>query len=312
MPASANIILIDDEPMILSSLERLFEDDYTVYPTTEPDELFRRLKSTEIKVIVSDQRMPKLLGNEVLAKAREISPATMRILLTGFADLDAVVSSINESEIFRYINKPWNAARLLETVKLATEIYDRIASPGALIPLQGEITERQNILVVSHDASQLETLRALFASQYEVITASTVSEVFTKLPVWNVSVVLFESLQDNHIDEVEFLTMLRTLYPDTSLVMYTHARDTQLAGRLINEGNIFRYVLKPVSNDVLQQIVFQSVLTHNFYRKAPKTNPRRIEEEIFISKTPPPITPNLGLAGILDRLRNRLDVKKNY
>ena len=103
------LLLIDDEERILRSLRMLFFIGYDVRTTTDPDEAIRILREEKVHVIVSDQRMPVMQGSELLRIARETSPATMRILLTGYSDLDASIASVNEGEVFRYLMKPWNA-----------------------------------------------------------------------------------------------------------------------------------------------------------------------------------------------------------
>lgn len=121
-PAKPTILMIDDEERILRSLSVLFKQSHQVFKTSDPEEFMQILQREHIHVIISDQRMPKRKGSDLLRDARQISPNSMRILLTGYADLDAVVASINEGEIFRYITKPWDPNELKRTVAKATEI----------------------------------------------------------------------------------------------------------------------------------------------------------------------------------------------
>ncbi|MGQ9805685.1 MAG: response regulator [Chlorobiales bacterium] len=119
-------MLNTDEPMVLSSLSRLLEDDYIVHTASGGAQAMEIVKREPIKVVISDQRMPGMLGHEVLRQIKLISPNTIRMLLTGYSDLDAIISSVNAGEIFRYINKPWKADNLCNLVKLGIQIYDRI------------------------------------------------------------------------------------------------------------------------------------------------------------------------------------------
>ncbi len=120
------ILLIDDEPLLLNSLERLFEDDFLVLKTTNQAHAIELARTYQPVVVVSDQRMPGMLGHQLLEHIKTVSPKTIRILLTGYADLEATVGSMNYSEVFRYISKPWKADKLLETVHLAANIYNRM------------------------------------------------------------------------------------------------------------------------------------------------------------------------------------------
>ncbi|WP_038822259.1 response regulator, partial [Pseudomonas aeruginosa] len=89
-----------------------------------------RLKTERIQVLVSDQRMPQMSGAELLAQARERYPETLRILLTGYSDLDAAVDALNDGGIFRYLTKPWNPQEMAFTLRQAAEIASRQGLPA--------------------------------------------------------------------------------------------------------------------------------------------------------------------------------------
>ena len=109
MDKKEKILCVDDEVQIVISLRALLRSKYEVLIATSGEEALDILrKDNTIRVLISDQRMPKMLGAEVLREARKISPGTMRLLLTGYSDLQAIIDSINEGEVFRFINKPWN------------------------------------------------------------------------------------------------------------------------------------------------------------------------------------------------------------
>ncbi|AWN48017.1 hybrid sensor histidine kinase/response regulator [Methylobacterium terrae] len=115
------ILAVDDEPDILVALEDLFEDEYRVLTTSRPAEALELIAAEpDIDVILSDQRMPGLTGDALLAQAREISDA-QAILLTGYADISAVVSALNRGGITGYITKPWDPALLRNAVRSAYE-----------------------------------------------------------------------------------------------------------------------------------------------------------------------------------------------
>ncbi len=115
------ILAVDDEPDILVALEDLFEDEYRVITTSRPAEALELIAAEpDIDVILSDQRMPGLTGDALLARAREISDA-QSILLTGYADISAVVSALNRGGITGYITKPWDPALLRNAVRSAYE-----------------------------------------------------------------------------------------------------------------------------------------------------------------------------------------------
>jgi DNA-binding NtrC family response regulator len=96
MNDKANILLVDDEERVLRSLEMLFRNRFKVYTTTDGNEAVDICRRDRIHVVVSDQRMPAITGVEVLRRAREVSPNTMRLLLTGYSDLQAIVRGFRE------------------------------------------------------------------------------------------------------------------------------------------------------------------------------------------------------------------------
>ena len=114
------VLVVDDEPRILDSICDLLEDDFAVLIATDAEAALRLLKAEKIAVILSDQRMPGMTGNQLLAKAKEISEAT-RILITGYTDINALIQAVNYGQIYTYITKPWDPMHLKLTVTKAAE-----------------------------------------------------------------------------------------------------------------------------------------------------------------------------------------------
>src|SRR5579862_3509576 len=116
------VLVVDDEPRILESIQALLEDDFKVESETDGARALGVLDDDSIAVILADQRMPGLSGDEFLAKARESSDAT-RILLTGYADMDALIRAVNDGGIHTYMSKPWEPRELKNTVLRAAECF---------------------------------------------------------------------------------------------------------------------------------------------------------------------------------------------
>lgn len=104
----AKILFVDDEERVVNLLKMMFRSTHEVFTATSGKAALEIIETHSIQVIVSDQRMPGMLGTELLSTVRKVSPNTMRILLTGYSDLAAIVGSVNDGEIFRFVNKPWN------------------------------------------------------------------------------------------------------------------------------------------------------------------------------------------------------------
>ena len=115
------LLLVDDEVDVLDSLIRTFRKDYTVLTASSGREAITLLKSHTFDLIISDQRMPDIAGDQVLKFALENQPEAIRILLTGYADMESLVRSVNEAGIYKYLTKPWEPEDLKLTVTRALE-----------------------------------------------------------------------------------------------------------------------------------------------------------------------------------------------
>lgn len=118
------LLCVDDEPDIVDNLFRTFRKGYTVLTATSGEEALELLKAQPVDLIISDQRMPGLTGDEVLKAARTLQPEAIRILLTGYSDLESLVKCVNEAGIYKYITKPWEPEHLKLTVTRAIEHLD--------------------------------------------------------------------------------------------------------------------------------------------------------------------------------------------
>ncbi len=122
MSQPIRILFVDDEERILRSLALQFRRDYEVLIESDPLRALERLRHEKVQVIVSDQRMSQMNGAELLAQARELQPDAMRILLTGYSDLEAAIEALNSGGIFRYLTKPWDPQEMAVTLRQAAQI----------------------------------------------------------------------------------------------------------------------------------------------------------------------------------------------
>lgn len=123
------VVIVDDEEYVRKSIIRLFSDiDMRVLSASCADEALSLFQREEVAVIVSDNKMPGMKGIDLLTKIKEISPDTMKILMTGYADLSTAVDAINRGEVFRFITKPWEDEALIQTVQEAIRRYQIVQS----------------------------------------------------------------------------------------------------------------------------------------------------------------------------------------
>ena len=124
-----SVLFVDDEANVLNSLKRLFIDsDLKIMTALNAFEAMDILKNNSVSVIVSDNRMPGMTGIELLQNAKKISPDSVRILITAYADMKSAIDAINEGEVYKFITKPWNDHDLKEIVFNAIHRHDVIKS----------------------------------------------------------------------------------------------------------------------------------------------------------------------------------------
>lgn len=133
LPERGQLLIIDDEEEILKALYRQFRREYDVYTAPSAEQGYRLMTENPIQVIISDQRMPGMNGAEFFGKIKNEYPDAIRLLLTGYADIQAVISAINDGNIFRYIAKPWDPVELDTIVREAFERYHLIVQNRKLL-----------------------------------------------------------------------------------------------------------------------------------------------------------------------------------
>lgn len=137
-----SVLLVDDEENIVSSLNRtLRKEPYNVLTATSGKEGLEVIEANDIAVVVSDQRMPEMLGTEFLAKVEEVSPDTTRIMLTGTGDIHTAVEAINSGKVSWYLTKPWNDDEFKVTISEAVGKFQLKRENKRLLKL----TQEQNV-----------------------------------------------------------------------------------------------------------------------------------------------------------------------
>jgi two-component system response regulator HupR/HoxA len=122
------IMIVDDEPVNLRTLERLFRRDYQVLTAPSGAEALMLLQQHDVALLISDQRMPEMTGIELMKNTVALRPQMARILLTGYTDVSALIEAINCGLVYRYVTKPWNNDDLRVTVSRALEHYETMKS----------------------------------------------------------------------------------------------------------------------------------------------------------------------------------------
>lgn len=127
------VLLVDDEIEILQSLTDLLRKEFHVLATSSAEQALQCLEENDCALVISDQRMPQMKGTELLKRAGEISPDTVCILLTGYADIEAVVQCINKCHAYYYLTKPWSSENLLALVRKCVNDHQNVIETRKLL-----------------------------------------------------------------------------------------------------------------------------------------------------------------------------------
>ena len=125
-PKKHCILIVDDEPNVCDSVHDLLRREFRVLKAHSAQEGYRIMQEEEVHIVMSDQRMPQITGVELLAKVRSHYPHAVRMLFTGFADLESIIAAINQGHIYGFLKKPWQPEELEAAVRQAAAEYDRL------------------------------------------------------------------------------------------------------------------------------------------------------------------------------------------
>ena len=166
MTQNTILIVDDDKENILKTLERLMENEgYKIFLAENGLNGLEIIKREDIHLVISDHRMPNMDGTKFLQEVKKILPDTIRIMLTGHADLEVAIKAINEGEVYRFITKPWNNVELLSTIKQGVEYYNlqkELDRLNKLIQLQNRELKEWNSRLEQKVAEQTKQIRDLF------------------------------------------------------------------------------------------------------------------------------------------------------
>ena len=362
--ARPRLLFVDDEQRVLNSMRVMFRRKFDLYLASHGAEAVNIIKENDIDVIVADHRMPKMTGVEVLTAVRTLSPRTVRILLTGYADLDAVEGSINDSEVFRFLTKPCAPEQLRNTIELAAtvarettgsvaiveeigeiqaigEITDigeplneaakeamQTPAPATItdegtdrigtsliqqqfektavideipIPASNSMTSQKKIgrngfgvVVFSEDDDVLETVQKAGRGRVPIYHAGTIVKVI-KILIENRPGVLITDISDDKTTIQAMTAQLKEHLPELVTIAISRHRDVLDMIWLINHGQIFRFLRKPLSPGRCA-ISLQSALQHH---RALLKNPELLKRHEIESAEE-----SNFLSGVVDKLRS--------
>ena len=138
------LLVVDDEPDVCDSVYDLLRREYHVLKAKSAAEGAKMMQEYEVHIVMTDQRMPQITGVDLLKSARAKHPRAVRMLFTGYADLEAIIAAINQGHIFQFLKKPWRAEDLEAAVREAAVEYERLVSQAEeIVNLQVEVHSLQ-------------------------------------------------------------------------------------------------------------------------------------------------------------------------
>jgi serine/threonine-protein kinase len=246
------VLFVDDEERILNALRMLFRDEYDVVTASSGAAAIELLQKEPVQIVVSDQRMPGMAGVEVLREVKKANPRTVRLLLTGYSDLAALVGSINEGEIFRFVKKPWDNDDIRAVLKEAAAVAAKVAPPPAE-KLQAKKVAA-SILVIDTDNSLAKGLQRMLGNDVTVHEGTSAADAAKVLQTNDVAAVVGD-LRAGAKGIVSLFRLLKAKRPDTLTILLSDQPDSEVVADLINQAHVHRFLAKPVNAKELQQHV---------------------------------------------------------
>ena len=304
MTDKAKILFVDDEKRILTALRAIFRSDYQVFTANSGAEALTIICQEQIHAIISDQRMPLMLGHELLHEVKQLSPNTMRLLLTGYSDLSSIMSSINDGEVFRFIHKPWSVDEIRATVASAVDIAKMTMNKVPAVATEAvEQTEYPDVLVLDDQAAMHSLVQAILPVGVKVHSAHNISQAMGILDREEIAILLTDVTVAGE-DTTDLIKLLKLFHPLVITIVLTDAADAHAAVQLINQGQIFRYLNRnrPAGDKGLQESIHYG-LEHYAKNKQRPELLQRHRVEAPTTENNPSLVERIGSQ--LRSLRNR-------
>ncbi len=263
----ARVLFVDDEERILNALRTLFRGQYHVFTAENGALAMEFVKRFGIHVVVSDQRMPNMTGVELLRQVKGASPNSVRMLLTGYSDLAAIVGSINEGEVFRFVKKPWDNLEIQKTVADAVAIAMELAAapPAPATPLE---KIEASVLVVDASEALADGLKSVLAGVAPVSRVASPEDAVKALEEEEVALIVAD-LSVGQEGLVTLFKLLKAQHPEILSILVTETSDSELVIDLINQAQIFRFLNKPINVRQLRGHVEAALEKYRSFKQRP-------------------------------------------
>jgi serine/threonine-protein kinase len=263
----ARILFVDDEERILTALRSIFRMNYHVFTATNGPEALEFVKKFQPHVVVSDQRMPEMAGVELLRRVKEIAPATVRLLLTGYSDLASIVGSVNEGEVFRFVSKPWDNQEIQKTIGEAAAIALELAEIAATPPIVPDRMDA-SVLVIGAGDETFNAVKRLVGGACPVHRAPDFDAAIGQLEAHETALIIAD-IASRGEESLAAFKVLKHEHPEILVIVLTEASDSELVIELINQAQIFRFINKPVKPELLKQHTQAALTRYQSFKQNP-------------------------------------------
>jgi serine/threonine-protein kinase len=263
----ARILFVDDEERVLTALRSVFRLNYHVFTATNGPEALEFVKKFQPHVVVSDQRMPEMTGVELLRQVKGIAPNTVRLLLTGYSDLAAIVGSVNDGEVFRFVSKPWDNQEIQKTIGEAAAIALDLAETAATPPIVPEKMEA-GVLVIEQQGETFQMVKRLVGGACPVYHAPDFGAALGQLGAHEMALIIADSANRGE-ESLAAFKVLKHERPEILVIVLTEASDSELVIDLINQAQIFRFLNKPASPELLKQHTQAALTKYQSFKQNP-------------------------------------------
>jgi eukaryotic-like serine/threonine-protein kinase len=263
----ARLLFVDDEERILTALRSVFRMNYQVLTATNGAEALEIVRKFHPHVVVSDQRMPEMTGVELLRQVKETAPATVRLLLTGYSDLAAIVGSVNEGEVFRFVSKPWDNGEIQNIIAEASQIALELAETAASPPIVPEKMEAA-VVVIGADRDIANGVRRFVGGACPVREAADFDRAIGILESHETALIIAD-IANRGEESLAAFKVLKHERPEILVIVLTESADSELVIELINQAQIFRFINKPVNLDMLKQHTQTALTRYQSFKQNP-------------------------------------------
>ncbi len=295
------ILLVDDEQNVLSALRRELQDDYILESFGSPGEALQRCRDASFDLAIADYRMPDMDGVEFFKHFGALQPDAVRLMLSGQADFNALVGTVNEVHIYRFIDKPWDKAILAATLAEALAHREQILEnrrlaeccrqqhhwqrppnpdrlyqvlvvddePNVLSAITRDLNARggwsdlQSALLQQADPELPREYRDL---RFNVYTTSSPAQALERAGQASYDVVIADYLMPE-MDGLRFLEAFRKMQPDAARILLSGHADRDVLVDAINRSGIYGYIGKPWREYTLKTTVSRAISYHDLLRE---------------------------------------------